>query len=290
MSKLVLPFVETMITYACNLSCDGCTNYSDYNTKGSVPWQQGSQWIASWLEKVDIPDFGLIGGEPLLNPEVKDWLYGCRELMPTSQIRFTTNALLLNRKLDVLDAVFDIGNCVFKITVHEPQEFYVQEAIKNIFALADWQPVVEHGIKRWAAHNNIRLQINFPTKFFKTFQGTYENMLPHSNDPALAFAACVQKTCPLLYKDRLYKCSSIALLNQTLDDWNQHSSAWQPYTEYLGIAPDCSRSELQEFVDNFGSPESICSMCPTAGDTASILDHTTTVIKKVDWIKKHATV
>ena len=29
MTKMVLPFIETMVTQACNLSCRGCSNYSD---------------------------------------------------------------------------------------------------------------------------------------------------------------------------------------------------------------------------------------------------------------------
>jgi MoaA/NifB/PqqE/SkfB family radical SAM enzyme len=60
----ILPFVETMITYACNLSCAGCTNYSNYNMKGSVSWKQGKTWIEKWVAKLDISDFGIMGGEP----------------------------------------------------------------------------------------------------------------------------------------------------------------------------------------------------------------------------------
>ena len=36
--KLTLPFLETMATQACNLSCEGCTNYSDLNHNGYITW------------------------------------------------------------------------------------------------------------------------------------------------------------------------------------------------------------------------------------------------------------
>jgi molybdenum cofactor biosynthesis enzyme MoaA len=98
MPKSVLPFLETMVTYWCNLSCNGCTNYSDYNMKGSVKWNDGKRWLEGWLEIFDIPDFGIIGGEPMLNLEIKDWIYGCRELMRNSQIRITTNAVNFLKK------------------------------------------------------------------------------------------------------------------------------------------------------------------------------------------------
>jgi organic radical activating enzyme len=284
--KPVLPFVETMVTYACNLSCEGCTNYSDYNVTGSVPWHTAKGWISTWLQRIDIPDFGLIGGEPMLNKEVSEWLIGCRELMPNSQLRFTTNGSLLVKKSNILDTIFDVGNCVFKITVHQPNEFYVQEALNKVFSYTDWEPVTEFGIQRWRAKNNVRFQINFPKTFYKTFKGEYSNMLPHDNEPADAFSVCCQQTCPLLYNGRIYKCSSIALLAKTLTDWSQEQDVWKSYLDYKGIGIDSTDAELSAFIDGFGRPENICRMCPSANDNQ--LDHANTVITKANWIKLHA--
>ena len=70
--KLVLPFLETMLTQACNLSCTGCTNYSDLRYSGYVKWADGKRDLEQWLDRIDIPDFGLMGGEPLMNPEVNE--------------------------------------------------------------------------------------------------------------------------------------------------------------------------------------------------------------------------
>jgi hypothetical protein len=283
--KPTLPFVETMLTYGCNLSCQGCTNYSDYNVGGLVSWEQGRVWIKSWVERVDITDFGLIGGEPLMNPQVVDWIRGCRELMPNSQIRFTTNAILLKKHPEVIQALMDIGNCVIKLSLHQPQEFYTQETLRWLFNIVNWYPLEEYGIKRWGTANKVRLQINFPQQFVKTFQGEYTNMLPHHSNPDDSYKICVQQTCPLLYNGVLYKCSSIALLNKVLTDWNHvGNSAWQPYLDYQGIDPNCTHHQLNAFLEDFGKPESICSMCPTKNDQDSILPHHSTTITKIAWI------
>ena len=117
-SKPCLPFLETMITQICNLSCEGCTNYSDLSHSGYVSWHQGRKQLESWLQRLDISDFGIMGGEPLINPKWRDWILGVRELMPQSQIRFTTNGLLLHKAPDILDLLESVGNIVFKITVH----------------------------------------------------------------------------------------------------------------------------------------------------------------------------
>lgn len=284
-AKHIIPFVETMITYACNLSCTGCTNYSDYNMKGSVSWQQGKSWIQQWLERLDIPDFGIMGGEPTLNPDCKKWIYGVRELLPDSQIRFTTNGVNFNRSPDVLDWCVDVGNTVFKFTLHEDKT-YATDAIDYVFNKYNWKPVTEFGINRWVGPNNTRFQINSPLQFFKTYKGNFGNMQPHHNNPKQAFDMCIQQTCPLLYESKIYKCSSIALLNKVLSDWNQPiTNDWEPYTNYEGISVDSSNSDIRKFVTNFGKPNKICTMCPTKKDSDSIIDHRANVKSKKDWIR-----
>ena len=287
MPKLILPFLETMITYACNLSCTGCTNYSDYNMKGSVEWAQGKQWLEEWIERVDIPDFGILGGEPTLNPECEQWIYGVRELLPNSQIRFTTNAVNFLQNPYVLDWCVDVGNTVFKFTIHQDLS-YAQSSIDYVFNKHVWKPVTEYGINRWIGPNGTRFQINAPDKFYKTYRGTFGNIRPHHSNPRDAFDICVQKTCPLLYEGKIYKCSSIALLNRVLEDWNQNKNAeWRPYADYKGISMKSSDKEIKYFISNFGKPHSVCTMCPTKKDVGSIIDHKSNVISKKQWIKLH---
>ena len=185
--KPVLPFLETMITQVCNLSCVGCTNYSDLYHKGYITWDQGKQQLEKWLDIIDIPDFGIMGGEPLINPQVKKWLVGVRELMPASQIRFTTNGLLIPKHTDIINLMHDLGNIVFKITVHTPENKQLLNIIDNIFSNYKWVTVNEFGITRWKTSNNLRLQINYPTKFLKTFKGNYSNMMPFNSDPTESF-------------------------------------------------------------------------------------------------------
>ena len=211
-----LPFLETMITQVCNLSCLGCTNYSDMKHDGYVTWNEGKEQIAPWLEKIKINDFGIMGGEPLINPEVAMWLSGVRYLLPDSQIRFTTNGELLHKHLHLIYLAQDLGNIVFKITVHRNNEL-LEDTISTIFNSFSWEPVTEFGIKRFKTKNNLRLQINRPSAFIKTYKNTYTNMEPHDSDPDEAFSICVQQKCPLLYKGKIYKCSTAGLLESTLD-------------------------------------------------------------------------
>jgi hypothetical protein len=277
MNKPTLPFLETMITQSCNLSCHGCTNYSDLSHSGYVPWSQGKIWIESWLDRLEIPDFGIIGGEPLINPEVRLWLLGIRAMMPDSQIRITTNGLLLHKYPDLLPLLNEIGNCVFKITVHvlSPE---LENTINNIFSLYKWEPVTEFGISRWSTGNNLKLQINRPDTFLKTYVNDYPNMAPHNSDPELAFSACIQKNCPLLYQGKIYKCSTSALLSDTLDRFNRPN--WNQWSLYIeeGISCESSDDSIVNFIENFGKVHSQCGQCPTS--LTKPLNHLITVKRK----------
>lgn len=277
--KPVLPFVEIMVTQACNLSCHGCTNYSDIAHKGYLTWDQGRQEIEPWLERVTIPDFGILGGEPLMNPDIRSWIQGLREIMPDSQIRFTTNGLLLAQNFDIVDLLHDIGNVVFKIAVHEHNQ-ELENTIQKVLDKFDWQEVVEFGVTRLKTSNNFRYHIRRPDMFYKTFKGTYHNMQPHNSNPAEAFAICCQQTCPLLYNGKLYKCSTNGLLADTLSKFNNPNfEEWGPYL-LDGLSSTCDDKQLDHFLRNFGNPHAVCRSCPTLKDTGSAIIHLDNVSRK----------
>jgi hypothetical protein len=275
--KPVLPFLETMITQVCNLACAGCTNYSDLSHKGYVSWKDGKEQLKKWLEIVDIPDFGIMGGEPLINPQVEDWLVGVRELMPNAQIRFTTNGLLMHKHTGIIKLMHELGNVVFKITVHTPDDEILKSTIDDIFNNFQWAEVTEYGIKRWKTSNNLRLQINYPTQFLKTFKGDYSNMLPFDSIPSESFNDCIQQTCPLLYNGKIYKCSTAGLLKDTLDFNNIEDEAWKKHIDN-GISTTDNINNIKRFVENFGKPNALCRQCPTKKDTSAILLHNHTTV------------
>ena len=287
--KLKLPFLETMVTQACNLSCLGCTNYSDLPHKGYVKWSDAKQNLKEWLTRIEIDDFGILGGEPLMNPEIEKWIIGLRELMPNAQIRFTTNGLLLDKKFHIVKLLHATGNCVLKITNHFDKNDKIETIIQKVFQNFDWTPVKEFGIDRYKTSNNLRFQINKPQIFYKTYRNNYENMMPHNSNPNDAINVCCQRYCPLLYQGKLYKCSTSALLQDTLDKvGNPNPEHWEPFL-LNGLSTNCSENELSNFINNFGNAEYICQMCPTIKDDESKILHIENVLKPTHRLKKQCT-
>ena len=275
---LDLPFVEVMVLRSCNLACKGCTTFSDLKHPGDYgDWTETKSWLRGWNSRVNIQALGFMGGEPLIHPHIQEWIVGARELLPNAQIRFVTNGLLLEKNKEIIDTLYELGNSVLKISVHLEDE-RINSMVKYIMNRFDWKPVTEFHINRWSTGNEFKFQINRPERFYKTFQGPYNDMRPHNNNPVDAFnQLCVQKRCPLIYEGKLFKCGTAGLTPHILKRFgNPNHDLWKPFLN-TGLDLTCSNEDLAKFIGNFGKPHAICRQCPIEKDTGSIIDHPSNV-------------
>lgn len=269
-----------MVMRNCNLSCAGCTTFSDYVHPSKYPSVEEIIYgLKLWSQRLNYDHIGTMGGEPLLNPNIESLLVKLRHEFPNVTIRFVTNGLLLEKHKPLIDKMYELGNVILKISKHVKDE-RIKNIVKYIMNRFDWEPVTEFHIHRWLTSNNFRFQINAPEKFYRTFKGTYFNMVPHNNNPIDAFDLCVQKTCPLLYEEKLFKCGTLALTPDILDKTNQSKKPqWKPYLDQ-GLDINVSDDRLEKWINNFGKPHAVCRQCPTINDTESIIDHKSNVVFK----------
>lgn len=273
MAKLDIPFIEIELAEACNLSCEGCTNYSDYVHGGWLSWAIGSTWITPWLDRVNIKTLSLIGGEPLLNPELGIWLLELRKLLPDTHIQVVTNGILIHKHPAILDYLYTIGNSTLDVSAHLPKDPNFLKSVDLVVKYPNWQK------------NSNFLKYNGQTNYFlKTYRGDFKTMKPYNSEPTKAFAICCQQTCPLIHQGKLYKCSSIAKLPMVLSDWGHlNDPDWQNYLSYQGLSSDCSDLELSQWIDNYGKPAKICQMCPDISQRPmALVDHRTRTWTKSD--------
>ena len=82
MKDLFLPTVEFYITNVCNLSCAGCNRFNNYKFKGLQRWDDYKDIYRRWSEELHVTKYiGILGGEPMLNPDFMNWLEGVKILM-----------------------------------------------------------------------------------------------------------------------------------------------------------------------------------------------------------------
>lgn len=269
MTRLFLPYLETMISNACTLACANCTNYSDYKMSGSLSYADFEPIFDKWNERIEIDCMGFMGGEPMINPELKTFMRETQRKLQKS-VMLITNTTLWHKWPNFIDFIKDMGSVHLKFSVHQPNADYLKLAIEDVKSNVKWETVEknEHYEQYKNEDYSLIFSIDKSNSFTRTWQGTsYWEMKPYSNDPVQAHKECSQTWCPLLYKGRLYKCSSVALLDRVLADHMLLTDQdWQPYLSYTGIGLEDSDDSLLDWINNYGKPANICSMCPTRED------------------------
>lgn len=261
--------LETMATFSCTLACKFCTNYSDYNMRGGyVKWDQMQIWLDKLFSRLTVDNFHIIGGEPFLNPELKLWVNSFKERYPYIRLKVVTNGTLLKSNWWILDSMTKYNKLILEISNHQPDLNYVNEAKDKILNHFKWElEYSNHYATQWNSYeNDLNFIISNNSHFLKTYKNDYGNMKPYNNNPAQAFDICVQQQCPLLVDGKLFKCSTVGLLDRVLKDHNQlNDPDWQEFLN-TGLSIDCTNDELSQYVSNYGKPNAICKMCPVLAD------------------------
>lgn len=79
----------------CNLKCAGCTHFSSIAKEEFIDIEEFRRDITRLSELTDGKTrfINLLGGEPLLHPQVSDFFYVVRQAFPSSIIRVVTNGI-----------------------------------------------------------------------------------------------------------------------------------------------------------------------------------------------------
>ena len=95
-------YIETHLVHHCNLNCAGCTHYSPLAEPQFKNLDDYIKEIAklATLTSQNLPMIRLLGGEPLLHPQVLGFCYITRKAFPNSDIELVTNGILLSQQTD----------------------------------------------------------------------------------------------------------------------------------------------------------------------------------------------
>lgn len=258
--KNIIPRLDLMIAYSCNISCKGCISISDRKREGIAKFEDIVQWLQTWKYVITPQVVTIFGGEPCLNPKLIEI---CKEVENTwnnSKIRLITNGYLLDN-FDEREW-FKFKNFEIQVSIHrKDHEQLINSKIKNILLHEKNWVVKKH---EGNDHKQISWSIKNLTLYksiFKDFVIPYKNNLePFNSDPEKAHKICGAGATPILYKGKLYKCPAVS---------NIIDLTKQTYKSYNGYGVE---DNLQEFINNIGKPEEICGFCPELSQ-ATIIDH-----------------
>ena len=131
LEKPFLNYLEINIVDQCNLNCKGCTHFSNICDNKFVSLDKYKSDLEMIVEKFNLYNFRLLGGEPLLHPQLSELVDITRKILPNSRIIIVTNGLLINKLSDSVLKKLSERNVIVSISLYEPT-FEMLESIINV--------------------------------------------------------------------------------------------------------------------------------------------------------------
>ena len=188
--------LDVPITYHCNLNCAYCGFLSPMNDKYFLDvesFRKNIKRLSEILPSEKFDRIHLVGGEPLLHPDISLFFKYAREAYPNTKIYLITNGLLLNRMND---------------------DFYQSVIDNNINMLISEYPVLKNKEELIKKFTDKGIRYHFDKKEFfnkKLFdlegkQDPYKNLSDY----------CVYCNCMTFIEDKLYLCSDPFFIKMAL--------------------------------------------------------------------------
>lgn len=240
-----LDYIETHIVDHCNLNCKACSHYCNVTKPNFINIDHFNRDMAELSKKFDIKQIRLMGGEPLLAPNINEFLMSTRKYFPNADIRLVSNGILLSKKTEDFwetlkntkikidltkypiggtsfsEGMDTIGKHVFNYYRHKELGFYVQET-----AMGDF----------WMASH---------------FQLTMNST--GSSDISKAFNKCPYKRCINLINGKITHCPTAGYIHNYNTYFNEN------IPEENGI--DIYNHTAKEIMDYLQKPIETCKYC-----------------------------
>jgi hypothetical protein len=233
-SELCLKILETHLVDHCNLKCKGCGHFSPIS---ETSFAQPAVLLREFRRLAElfrtISAIHLLGGEPLLHPDVLTIMEDVRSCFPCSRITLVTNGTLLPKQpSEFWDCCRKCG-IVIRVT-----EYPIRLNLDSALAAA----------KRMGVEVEVRGPIITFVRFLNP-QG--------DSDPDTAFRNCLgMGKVPFLKDGKIFSCvlsANIGILNRRFDLQFPQSSA-----DSISLCSVASGLDIIDFLDR---PVPFCHWC-----------------------------
>ena len=184
--KPTLHHFEIHITDHCNLKCKSCGHYSNISPESFLDLQTFERDMTAargYFRRVE--QIFLMGGEPLLHPQVAEFVPAARRIFPETRICLMTNGLLVTRM---------------------PQAAWDALRESQVILLCDDYPInlPKERIAELSAENQVTLEwTEFNDRFFMAPMDARGGA-----DPEFSYEQCQgYSQCPLLRDGKIYLCA-----------------------------------------------------------------------------------
>lgn len=232
--------IEIHLSEHCNLNCRSCDHFSPlakpsfYDLK---KFKKDMQRLSE-LTKKNIDEILLLGGEPLLNENINEYLIISRFLFPTSKIKIVTNGfLLLKKKIDFFDICKD-------------KKIYIEITKYPLYKKYD---MIEKILKKYD------VEYGFFGSTFKKEKTTHKLPLDiyGTQNKARSFSRCYMSgKCAQLKNGKIFLCPTVAYIDHFEKKFNVKFTITD--NDYIDIH---SVKNIKKVLDYFNNPIDFCRYC-----------------------------
>lgn len=231
--KPIFPYLELHLADHCNMNCKGCGHFSPIAEKHFADideYKHDMQKLQTLF--LSIHTIRLMGGEPLLNPQIEDFLFVSRSAFPRSDIQIATNGILLSEMSKSFWMTCKAYSVDFDITIYPPMKSKEAALIQLI------------------KDNGLKVRTHSVT-YFHAFYNKDGN-----TNSETAFKRCRAKYfTPMLRDGKIYICSVPA----TIDTFNKRYGLKVPSTGFVDIyKPGVTGWQVMEQLNKAAT---ICKYC-----------------------------
>lgn len=184
-TKPDLDYFEYHVAWHCNLNCKGCGHNSNLYTKPRFGDLEHFRRDMNRLTELfsNISKIRLMGGEPLLNPQLGEFITSARKAFPGAQIRVVSNGLLIPKADAGLLELMEKTGAAFDISLYPPTVKVLKE------------------IREICGKNRVSCYVSEPVKEF-FMDGACEP----EPDVGRNFELCESQGCHFLFDGELSVC------------------------------------------------------------------------------------
>lgn len=284
--RIFVPNVEFYITNVCNLTCKNCNRFNDYNFSGTQRWQDYEKTYQRWSEKVRLQKITILGGEPLLNPTILDWIDGINRLWK-KRVQILTNGTRLNRVPGLYDRLVTspdpnahwvrnyIGVSLHNVNDRERCFEEIQKFLQGNITYHHVSDAdnIDNSKTSGATHafsdsNGVRIPIWEYTDFYQAAVHRNANgkLTLYNNDPSLAHKYCgfAMYKCYHFIRGKLFKCGPVALFPEFDQQFNLDISEEDRtlLNSYSALSIDNFDQQGREFIASLDDEIPQCKFCP----------------------------
>ena len=224
--------IEYHVVDHCNLNCKGCAHFSNISPHSFRDVNDFEKEISCLASKIKLDELRIMGGEPLLHPNLVSFLSVARKYYTKSKITVCTNAIALNRMND------DFWDCMRKNKIG--LELTMYPPMKEKFG----------DVIRLVHKNRIKIMHIHVADYFV---GTMNRK--GDSDPVITHKHCTMRICHHLRGGVLYLCPVACYM----DYYNSYFQQEIPRDNGIDIFEN-SGSDLEKYVT---TSKDVCRYCTT---------------------------